>query len=526
MAHYTILIKNGTVLDGKGSALQELDIGIKDEKIKKIGNLHGDTADRVIDAKGKYVCPGFIDLGNHSDTHWTLFLYPEQESMLRQGVTTILGGICGSSLAPLVKAKDIEGIQKWVNVSDININWRTMGEFFKELESHKFGVNVCTLVGHNTLRRGVINNEVRALKPNEARQIQNLLEESINEGAFGLSTSLGSAHSRSASDDEIVGLLKIVAKKNAISCHHLEDEGKNLLPALSRLISLARLSGSRIHISHFKAIGKTAWESWQDALNMFERARKENIQATCDVFPYTRTGSNLYMLLPEWVLEGGKERILQTIAEKRQEVIKGLQELTLHYDRITVASTLHDTASVGKTILQLSNDAGVSCEEIILNLLEVNKLRVAIFNEVISEQNIERLIKQDYAMIGSDGVGVNLKAQKSAKKDLPHPRSFGAFPRVLAYFVREKNILSWEEAIYKMSGFPAQVLGIKDRGVIEPGAYADMVIFDPNAITDLSTYDNPFQFPQGIEYVLVNGGIAVDKNGLTGQRLGKVIRRK
>jgi N-acyl-D-amino-acid deacylase len=523
MATYSIIIKNGTIFDGSGGPSKEADIGIDDDKIKAIGDLKDETASLIIDASDKYVAPGFIDITTHSDTHWTLFSQPSQESFIRQGVTTIIGGHGGSSLAPLVKGENIETIQKWVDISKINVNWQSMGEFLSELERHPIGVNFGTFVGFGTIRRGILDEQSRPAKKDEIKQMEYLAERSLDEGAFGISTNLGAAHQNSASNEEILQIFKVAEKRGALTVHHLENEGKNLLPALAHLISLARNSGVRSHINHFKAVGKSVWASFPQGLEMVEQAHKEKVQLTCDFFPYTKTGSNLYMLLPEWAIESGKEKILSFInGKERKYLLDFLKDLTLHYEKITIASTLHDLDVVGKNLLELSQKSGISPEETILDLLNVNELQVSIFSEAISEENIEILAAKDYSMVASDGVGY--EGNYRSKTDLPHPRSFGAFCRVLSHFVREKEILDWPNAIYKMTGFPAKILGIADRGILKENTCADIVVFDPKTVEDKANYINPYQFPKGIEYVLINGGIVLKENALTAVDQGRILR--
>jgi N-acyl-D-amino-acid deacylase len=524
MANYSLIIKNGMVLDGTGGTMKRVDVGISGNKIKTIGDLEKENAETIIDAANKYVCPGFIDLTTHSDTHWTLFSFPVQESFIRQGVTTILGGHGGISLAPLIKAEDISGIGKWVDISKININWQSMDEFLSELSNHPLGVNFATLVGHNTLRRGVITGGARQANENEIKQIKFLIEKSLKEGAFGFSTNLGTAHEIPATNEELIEFLGIVKKFGAASFHHLSDEGQDILPALSRLILAARESGAKSHINHFKAVGKKVWPFFPRALEMIEQMRQENFYFTCDLFPYTQTGSNLYMLLPFWAREKDKRYIIELIKTKeRKNLIAALKELTLHYEKIIVASTLHDLGVVGKSVLELSQSSGISPEETILDLLTVNELQVSIFNETISEENIETLLQKDYSAVASDGVGYD--GTYSVKNDLPHPRSYGSFPRILRHYVKEKGILDWEKAVYKMTGLPAKIIGLKDRGMIKNGAYADIVVINPETIKDHASYTEPAQFSQGVEYVLVNGVIELSGNSLTSRLGGQPLRR-
>lgn len=526
MAHYSIIIKGGTVIDGTGSPRRPADIGIALDKIRTIGDLSDDSADRIIDANDRYITPGFIDITNHSDTHWTIFNDPSQDSLLTQGVTTILGGNCGISLAPFTKAGIIESIRKWVDVSGINVNWQTFGELLLALDKMEMGVNFASLVGHGTLRRGIIGDEDRPASDEEIRKMCFLLEEALKGGAFGVSTSLGSSHGKPAADDELIEIFKTTKKYNALTKHHLADEGKNILPALSRILSLARLNGTAAHISHFKAIGRKAWDNFNRAIIMMDKSINEGVKASCDIFPYTKTGSNLYMLLPEWTLGGGRDEIIKRVKDKneRGKIINALRDLTLHYDKMIVATAPRSPASVGKTISEISSSSGLSPEEVLLDLLEVNSLRVAIFNEVISEDNIQAAAKKQYTAVASDGVGYNINEIRG-RKDLPHPRSFGTFPKFLADFARIKEIISWEEAIYKMSGLPAKILGLADRGTVSADAFADIAVINPETIQDFSTYENPFQLSRGVDWLLVNGQPAIERGVLTGAMNGKVLRK-
>lgn len=523
MAAYSVLIKGGMVVREK--KLLRLDVGIKDDKIQDLGDLSRGDSPVVIDASGRLVAPGFVDLTSHSDTHWTLFSEPSQESFLRQGVTTILGGNCGSSLAPLVKAEDIAGIGKWVDVSELNINWQRMGEFFKELSGHKFGVNFGTLVGHGTLRRGVVGDQARRAAGEELEQMKLLLKESLEKGAFGLSTSLGAAHGRAANFNELAELFELVESYGGITKHHLKDEGKNILPAIVELIQLGRDSGAKVHFSHFKLLGRLSWPLFHDAVSFLDSAREEGLGISLDIFPYTRTGSLLYLLLPPWIREGGREQILKSLRDKtlREETKNYLKALTLHYERLTIASTLKDPLAVGKTLWELARSSGLVPEEVILNLLESSELKVSIFSEVISEENLEELLKKDYTALASDGVGY--ASGTKLPFDLPHPRSFGAFPRALELFAKEKNVLTFAELVYKMTEGPASILGLAKRGKIQKGFFADLVVLDPEAVLSRADYHNPYLVPEGIEWVLVNGKVVLSRGHFNGNLAGRILKR-
>jgi N-acyl-D-amino-acid deacylase len=519
MARYNVIIKNGTVFDGKGNKPERVDIAISGNEIKKIGDLKNDSAEKIIDAAEKYVVPGFIDLTNHSDTHWTLFNYPSQESLIRQGITTILGGNCGTSLAPFLGESSLGEIRRWTDVSLTNIGWQTMGEFLSQLESSKISLNFATLVGLNTLQIS-FNSDLN--------KMGFLLKQSLDEGAFGLSLNLGLYPAKSLKDQELVHFFQIVGGEKAIVKSHLEDEGENLLPSIARLISLIRKSGAILQISHFKALGKNSWKFLPEAIKMIKIAREEGLKIGCDFFPYTKTGSSLFNLLPSWFKKLSTEEahiILKTADDKkRKDLLDYLKELTLHYENIIVASASAELNVVGKTIDQLSKLSGLSGEEIILDLLKTNNLRVSIFNEVISPENIEQIARENFSVIASDGVGYTLTDLNF--QDLPHPRSFGAFPRAFKFLIKEKAVLSWEDVVFKMSGLPADILGLKDRGVIRIGNRADIVVFDPAEISDFSTYDAPFQYSRGVKYVLINGVLVLDDESFTEQFPGSILKRK
>jgi len=522
MSHYSTIIKNGLVFDGKGNKPVKTDIGIEGDEIKKIGDLQKEAAYNIVDAADKCVVPGFIDITNHSDTHWTIFSFPRQESLVSQGITTIIGGNCGSSLAPFLGESSAKEIGRWADVSKININWQTMEEFLMEMDRHKLGLNFGTLVGLNTIRRSIIADKQKIAK------IKMLLKSSLDQGAFGLSTNFGLNDLGFFSDEEMADIFKVLQSYDAVVKHHLEDEGQNILPAVSRLIGAARSSKTRMHISHFKSLGRSSWNYFSQALEMAERARKEGVKITCDFFPYPKTGSSLFAALPPWFRKYSPEEailILSSSNDKRRQDLKDyLKKMTLHYDKIIIASATSGLGMPGKTIGQIAAESGRDEEEVILNLLEANDLRVSIFNEVISEFNLELITKDRFSVVSSDGVGYDFSAKKT--NDLPHPRSFGAFPRAINQLVKKKSIVPLETMISKMTGLPAYILGIKDRGMIEKGKKADLVVFDPETIADTATYENPFAPASGIQDVFVNGQAVVSSGKITGSLPGKALRKQ
>ncbi|MEK7598997.1 MAG: amidohydrolase family protein [Patescibacteria group bacterium] len=521
---YSVIIKNGLVFDGQGSPGRKTDIGIEGDQIAAVGDLSGEKGDMEIDASGLYVAPGFIDLTNHSDTHWTLFDQPGQASLLTQGITTILGGNCGSSLAPLINSSDIAAIGKWVDISKINVNWQKLSEFFEELTRRPLALNFATLVGHETLRRAAGIDINRPATPEEIGKMSYLLYQALSDGAFGFSTGPSRSRESSADEEEMRQLLIQVKKANGFGAHHLENEGPEVVSAVSRIAGFSRELGVKGHISHFKVLGRKSWPKQETAFEIIERGQRDGLELTIDLFPYTATGSNLYYLLPEWAREGDKDAILERLKDKnrREEIIAKLKIITLHYEKIIIASTLHDTDSAGKSIGTLAEISGRTPEELMIDLLLINDLHVSIFNENISEDNLAAAFKKDYAAVSSDGVGLGAKGPSY---DLPHPRSFGAFARVFDIFVKQKKTISWAEAIYKMTGLPAKILGLKNRGLIEKDAFADIVVFDPEAVRDLADYQTPRQFSRGFRFVFVGGLAAVLEGTLTGEPAGRILKK-
>ncbi len=521
---YDILIKGGSVIDGLGSPMGVADVGIKDGKIADIGALPSASAKTEISASGKYVTPGFIDITNHADTHLTIFSYPAQESMLMQGVTTILGGNCGSSLAPLFSPDSISSISKWADLAEININWTTLREFLDTVERLRLGVNFGTFAGYGTLRRGILGDEPRSLTFEERERMKTFLQTAIHDGAFGLSLGLTYGHERIASTEEIIDMARVAASAEGIVKVHLRSEGAELLAAVNETIRIGRETGASLVISHFKVIGKRSWHMAQKAIDLIEYGRSTGVQISFDVSPYHTTGSPLYLLLPNWVRVGGFKNMFRRIdnSDDRRKIMEDLRTRTLHYDTITVLSA-NQKSIVGRTIADIAANANLSSEEAMLEIIRSNEGRVAIVGRTISAKNTDTAIQNAAAIVSSDGTGMSQEAIKSG--NLTHPRSFGAFPHFWHRFVTDRQLLAPEEAIAKITARPAAAVGIQNRGSIVRGNFADIAVFDPRLFHDRATYQNPYRYPAGMEWVIVNGHIGVSQGQYTGLRAGAILRK-
>lgn len=514
---YSILIKNGTVIDGTGEPAKKADVAVTGNHISDIGNLKGASAAKIIDATGKYITPGFIDLTNHSDTYGTIFANPKQESMLAQGVTTSLFGNCGESLAPLVKKDTMEGLGRWLTGAAINTDWNSTAEYHEALSELRPGLNVATLIGQNTLKRNI----------NDSAEAVILLEAAMRDGAWGLSSNFSFTTEGQYLSAETLKLLEVVKSHDGLYKIHLQDEGKNFLPSLVSVVDFARRSKVRTVVSHFKALGKGAWHDFPKAIKIISNARADGVEIYFDFFPYARAGSMLLNILPSWAREGTDEEILRKLSDSGtvEQIISQLQTQTLHANRILIVSAKNDKKNVGKTLETIASAVGMAPENVIIELLKINDLNVSFLGKTILPKNILHAAEYKESVLASDGAGYDLLFSKLG--DLVHPRSFGAFPRFW-HKIAPKSGVSKEEAIYKMTLLPAKILGLSDRGQIHKNFIADIAVFDAENFRDRATYKTPFRFPDGLNYLLVNGQLAKSDDGTLGAdftRNGVVLKK-
>lgn len=511
---YDILIKNGTILDGSGKKDRYIaDIGIANGYITSIGSLGGAQAKKIIDATGLYVSPGFIDVLSHSDTNLTLFTNPMQESLISQGITTIIGGNCGYSLAPLVSGTMMDSQKKWGTASQINIDWLRMSEFLDRMSEKKLNINFGTLTGYNTVVKGIAHSEHIELDNKQNEIAEFLIDQSQIEGSFGVSLGLPYLHYSPSFEVNLDHVFSVLKKHNKIITVHLKDEHDRFLDALTAILHTAKEHDVTLHISHLKVLGRHHWSNFKDAIVKIENAYENGLRVSFDVFPYASSGLELLFLLPQWVKNGSPDEIIKKLSNsiERKQIIHDIIARNLEYDKIIIASNAPDSVFVGKSILEIAKNLAVSPEEAIIELLMGSKLSIIVFAHLLDEANVQMAIAHPLSIIASSGTGFSLK--KADSTGLPHPRSFGAFPRFLKKYVREKNLVTWEKAIAKISSEPAHIFDIRKRGLIHDNFSADIVIFDPVTISDTATFQNPYQYSKGIHSVLVNGVLAYE-NGI------------
>ncbi len=539
---YEILIKNGSVVEGTGKPKFNADIGINGGKIKAIGKLTNAKADKVVDAKRLTVCPGFIDIHNHSDS--TPLVNRECESFIRQGVTSQVIGNCGTSIAPLSEKYKYISEAQTSNLEIVKLDWNTFEQYLSRMDG--LATNIVPQVGNGTLRTAVMDFEMRGATNNELDEMKQFLKECMESGAFGLS--FGPYPPAGYADTkEVIALCKVVAKYGGIFSTHLRwDSATNFIMAVEEAIEIGEKSGCPVQISHHASL-YNAWGKNQQSLKLISEAQERGIDVTCDLHTYVYAAAGLTTLLPNWAHEGGPTKILQKVSdpemrEKMKEAVLTEEKTYTHrsiaadglWDMIRISRSRSNTEYEGMTLEKISEKRGTDPWTTVYDLLkEEGPPFQGIISKAYREDEVRRVFKSPYSMLSSDGHSVAPYGPLAVGK--PHPRYYGTFPMIFRKYVRGETrkelfgdegakILSLEEAVKKSTSMPAKKLGLKDRGVIKEKAWADIVVFDAETITDKSTFENPHQYPLGIPYVIVNGVIVIDNSEHTGALPGKVLR--
>lgn len=522
-----IIIKDGKILDGTGNAWFLADIRITDGMITKISTkLITELDDAiVVDAKDLVISPGFIDIHSHAD--FSLTHDQKLECLAQQGITTVVVGNCGTSRAPLNPEKD----KYFSKTFEINgkIPWHTFKEYLDVLENRGSSLNVVPLVGFGVVRKSVLEDAIRPPSKQELEQMQSYVEEAMQAGAYGLSTGLIYPPQTNAKTQEIIECAKIAGNYGGLYFSHMRNEGDNVLEAIKELIVIVEQSGCRSgQISHIKVAGPTNWGKSVEMLQLIEEANDRGLIIRADQYPYKRGMNSLKDSLPEWAKEGGNEEIIQKLQDSKtreqikEDMEKGFNKSKMSWDKIFIASQRTDKwrDNEGLSIAEITKMKQSSSEfDIFCEILIDNHANVEQIVEYGHEDDLITLMKSRFTMIGTDGWSVPMGSGK------PHPRFYGTYPRILGKYVREENILRLEQAIRKMTSFPAQTLGLLDRGLVREGMWADIVIFDPITIIDRATYTDPHQYPDGIHYVIINGEIVIKNKQHTTVKPGKILRR-
>jgi N-acyl-D-amino-acid deacylase len=540
---YDLAVVGGSVVDGSGRPAFKADVGVEGGKISEVGSIHPDEAGLTIDASGLVVAPGFIDMHSHSDMD--LLVNPRAESMIRQGVTTEVVGNCGGSVATALGLAR-ESIERRARSLGLELDWSTFGEYLDRLDR---GVadNVAPLVGHGTVRSCVMDLEERAPTGGELEEMKGLVAEAMREGAFGMSSGLVYPPGRYAGTEELVELCRVVAEHGGVYASHIRGERETILQAVEEALAIGERSGVSVQISHHPAkIG--AWGTSPRTLAMMEETSRRGINVMCDLHPYIAGATGLSAILPPWAQAGGARRIVERLRDPelrermKEDMIEdrvpgpghsGLAKRGM-WDKILITTHTEDWP-IGRTIADISEERGQDPFDAYFDLVEASEAQGGILGFYYREKDIRNVLLSPRSVIGSDGHA--LAPYGVLGRGRNHPRSYGTFPMIYRKYVRGESrpelvgdegaaIMSLEEAVRKMTSLSARKLGIKERGLVEPGHWADLVVFDPDSIADTATYIDPYRYPRGIGHVLVNGVPVIKDGEHTGALPGRALRHR
>jgi N-acyl-D-amino-acid deacylase len=530
-----LLLTGGMVIDGTGAPGRAAEVGLRGDRIVAVGppGTIAEPAAKTLDVSGRVVAPGFIDM--HSHTDYFLLVDPDAQSKVTQGITTDVCGNCGFSPGPILHETALAQSRANLARYGLEPTWRTLGEFMEVLDRSPLGMNFITLVGHGNLRASAMGYADRAPTTAELDRMRGLLADELDAGAFGYSSGLIYPPGCYSETGELAALGEVLASYGAFYATHMRNESSALVEAVEESLRVGREGGCAVQISHHKACGKSNWGKVETTLGLIDQARAEGVDVHMDQYPYVATSTGLGTVLPKWVHEGGAAAALARLRDPvtRADVLEAVREAgrTGYYADsggwkqmlIAGVKTEEHRWTEGLNLEQVAERMDCDGAEAAVRLLDAEDLAVAIVHFSISEEDVERVMTHPLTMIGSDGSARATTGILAAGK--PHPRTYGTFPRVLGHYVRERGLLSLETAIYKMTGLTAAKLGLSDRGVVREGACADLVVFDPETVKDRATFTDPHQTPVGIDYVFVNGVLAVDHGRVTGHHGGRVLRR-
>jgi N-acyl-D-amino-acid deacylase len=504
-AEFDLIISGGRVIDGTGNPWFNADVALKDGRIAEIGRISPSRAARVIDAKDLIVAPGFIDV--HTHIEGGILDLPAAENFLRMGVTSVVTGNCGGSALPL-------------------------GEWFTRLEQKGISINVAALVGHNTVRHAGMNGDFdRPPTTEELQKMRELVDQAMRDGAVGFSTGLEYIPGTYARTDEIAEMAKVSAKYGGVYASHMRNEDIDIEKSINETLAVGAQAGCPVEISHFKVSSKSRWGASAITIKMVEDARAQGRQVTVDQYLYPAGSTGIGILFPSWLFEGGNDKTRERLQDaatrervKREMIAKSAQGGFKDFSFAYVANHRANQSFNGKNIPEITKivkqktDVNSQAEQAI-DLLLAGGAQMVLHK--MSDQDVERIFKQPFTMVASDA-GV-LDPEGSS---VPHPRGFGNNARVLGVYVREKRLVGLEEAIRKMSSLPAQTFNLWDRGLLRPGMAADVVIFDEKTVADRATFEQPKQYAAGIDYVIVNGQVVIEKGSHSGAKSGKILRAR
>ena len=539
---FDVKIVNGLIVDGSGNPSYSADVGIVGDQIVAIGDLADATSRETIDASGKVVAPGFVDMHTHSDL--AVLFDPLTNSKIFDGVTTEVVGNCGIGVAPVSEANrqlliDYLGTRMIGNLPvTIELNWLSMAEYLDYVRRHPPALNVCALLAQGAVRIAVMGFDKQEPTSKQLSEMKALVAAGMAEGAVGFSSGLIYMPGEFSTTEELAELAKEIGPRQGFYVSHIRNESEGVFDALEEALTIGEKAGVPVHVSHLKVAGQSVWGRSPELLARIDKANQDGVETTFDLYPYTSGMTGLTACMPPWAFEGGVEKLLNRLADAEirakivadvENGIPGWQNLFKAaggWENITI-TTVNSEANKhleGKTIRQIADLQDNDPYNTVFDLLIAEKGKVLIVLLLMAEEDLINILKHPMSMIGSDGMSVSTEGIMSF--GMPHPRAFGTRARVLARYVREKKVLSLEEAVKKMSYMPAWRLGLPKRGLLRIGYYADAVVFDPDEVRDNAVYSDPKQYSSGFEYVVVNGKVVL-ANGMHQKVFnGRVITRK
>ncbi len=527
MAGKTV-IKNGFVIDGTGSSGFYADVEILEAGVNRISKT-SISADTVIDASGMVVSPGFIDIHSHSDYH--ILLNPFAESKVRQGVTTEVNGNCGYSIAPVDGIIRQEREEQYYGSYGLKLRIKSLQDYIEQINKQGSSLNIAMLAGHGTIRGSVMGRKAAKPSDKELDKMKLLVKESMEAGAFGISTGLAYTPGAYADTGEIIQLAKVAADFGGIYATHMRSEGRTLVESVGEALEIGRHAGLPVEISHLKTMHPENWHKIEKVFELIETAQGHGVDVAADRYPYLSAYTGLASVMPDWVFADSTEAALARLEDKavrsriHDELSSQHNDLNDYFSRIMISQCITDGYKTfeGKNISEISSELGMPPLETIYLILIQEKLMTTAIYFAMNEDNLRRILTKPYVSIGSDA---GLRADYGPLfEGKPHPRSYGTYPRVFSDFVRT-GIMKLEQAVYKMTGLPASRAGIRQRGVLKEGYFADIVIFSPEQMEDKATYTQPHVYPKGIDTVMVNGVTVIKKGTHTKALPGKMLTNK
>jgi len=518
---YDTIIRNGMIYDGTGNSPYKADLAINGDTIAIIGDLTGKSADNELDAGGLAVSPGFINMLSWANE--TLIEDGRSQSDIRQGVTLEVMGE-GSSMGPWNdKMKEEEKEDQ--NLIYYDIEWSTLGEYLDYMENRGISTNIASFVGNATIRSYVLGVDSRKPTTDELNQMEGLVKQAMEEGAMGISSSLLYVPSIYSDTDELIALSKVVSQYNGMYISHIRNEGDHLLESVNELITIAREAQVPAEIYHFKASGTANWGKLDSAIALIDAARKEGLAITTDMYNYPASSTGLNIVLPQWAKDGGHDSTMMrfkdpVLRKKAMDEIK----FTCTPDSILMVGFKNEDLKplLGKSVGEVARDRGITPEQAVVDLIEEDDSRIQVVYFTMSEDNVRKKVALPYMSFCSDAGSYT--AGGVFLQQSTHPRAYGSFARLLAKYVREEKVISLEEAVRKLTSLPAHNLKLHRRGLLKPGYFADVVMFDPASIQDHATFSKPHQYATGVKNVWVNGVQVLKDGEHTGATPGRAIR--